>query len=154
MQSRLIFSFIFITLLFQNCTKEKRFSNRLDGKTWQIVTLQLNGQNWFGGQLEFGECKIYNELCTGKWKDEGGGVAEFYWQFNEKAKKFQISNKTSFENAFPTPQIVAAQRCLSLSGKYQVVSFKKNSGKRQLSLESEETYGFPGDAVILILEEQ
>jgi len=137
---------VFILISFISCTKEKRYENRLEGERWFISLFTVDGniQGNDGTELSFDRCKNTKELCTGTLGIEDE-QAEFYWRFHDKGKRFEISNQTFTE--LGVSQNRAAKMCYEISGKYEVLSFKRNS----FEMESTNTYGFPGQTVKLVI---
>jgi hypothetical protein len=134
-------------LFFSACNKDKKYSNELSGETWEASSLVIDGvAETVLPSLEFNDCKIYKETCSGIWESEGhshgSGSADpevsFAWQIRDKGKTLEISNQTEGE---------AAVQCWQLSGVYQLT---RNS-KTQFDLTSNSTQGYPGKQVVIKL---
>jgi len=134
-------------LFFSSCNKDKKYSNELSGETWEASSLMIDGVAETAlPTLEFDDCKIYKETCSGKWESEahvhGSGSAEpevsFAWQIRDKGKTLEISNQTEGE---------AAVQCWQLSGVYEL----KRKSKTQFDLISNSTQGHPGKQVTIKL---
>jgi hypothetical protein len=142
------------------CSKEKRYANRLDEKSW-VLTSKIDGDNFIdedeGVVVYFNDCDIYDELCTGKWTKQNNYSSEFYWQITNKGKEFILSNKTQTDNHASGPEafskLVVIQTCYNYSGTYSIEKFKK-CGKDILRLKCSNTFGYPGKLVELELKEK
>ncbi len=134
-------------LFFSACNKDKKYSNELSGETWEASSLVIDGvAETILPSLEFNDCKIYQETCSGIWESEGhmhgsstsDSLVTFAWQIRDKGKTLEISNQTEGE---------AAVQCWQLSGVYQLT---RNS-KTQFDLTSNSTQGYPGKQVVIKL---
>lgn len=139
---------LFLLTIFFSCSKDKRISNRIDGKTFCIQNYSIDGDSKIPyDTLVFDECRIYKELCIGTWK-RNGGKTQFYWQINEKGKQFKISNITTLENTSGNnPNFYATTQCYNLSGTYEILEYNKKGEDFTLKLKSSSTKGFNGQVV-------
>lgn len=128
------------------CNKDKKTSNRLDGETWAITSITVETAEISSlPELNFSECNIYKESCTGKWILDDIS-ADFFWQFREKGSLFEISNQSSISSIDED----AIMQCMNFSGVYNVVS----STKKALEITSENTVGYNGQQVDITLEKK
>lgn len=126
-----------------SCNKTKQNAKTLQGTTWNITSLIIDGvADTNFAELEFGEGNIYKEVLSGKWHNAGNShgtsAAEisFVWQFRDKGKTFEISNQSEGDDAL---------QCSQLSGVYQV----ENSTKTEYEFSSSATIGYNGKKVVM-----
>lgn len=144
---------IALILIASACQKDKRISNRIDGKVFYMWDLTIDGQSQIDyDSLSFNNCKIYKDLCTGIWK-RNGGESSFYWQINEKGKELVISNNQTLEfTPSNSRDYNAINQCYNLSGKYEIIKFDKNGKQNNIYVKSFETKGYPGKEVSFTLK--
>ena len=140
-------------LSFSSCLKEKRFENRLEGNTWAIKKLSIDGSDIVSQNtnprvtLHFNDCDNKEENCTGIWM-RGDNRADFYWKFDRNGKEFQLSNATQLETG--TFLYANIKECYQCSGNYKVVSYDRKTN--EFTFESSQTVGYSGKTVQLILK--
>jgi hypothetical protein len=139
-------------LVFGSCKKDKRISNKIDGSTFYMWDLTIDGQTPIDyDTLRFHECKIYKDLCTGSW-NRNGGESSFYWQINEKGTEMVISNNQTLEfTPANSKDYNAIDQCYKLSGKYEIVKLDKDGRHLDIYVKSLVTKGYPGVEVSFTL---
>jgi hypothetical protein len=138
---------ILLIIVMLACNKSKKFSNRMGGYKWKIVTLTVNGTSETNlPELLFKDCDIYKETCKGTWISEEGGRAQFVWQFRDKGKVLEIANQT--DHAHGIIDVKAADQCIAFTGVYEVIKSKRKS----LVLKSTSITGHQGKEVNIELE--
>lgn len=146
-KSSLLLLLGFTVLLFTGCNKSKRYSNKMDGKKWQVKEILIDGASQSNlPELLFKECDIYEESCEGSWISAEDGRSAFAWQFRDKGKTFELSNQS--DHAHSLLDVKASEQCIAYSGVYEVTESKLNSLKVQSTL----TNGFKGKTVVLVFE--
>lgn len=129
------------------CNKSKKYSNRLGGNKWKVVSLKVGGSGVNDlPELLFKDCDIYKESCEGSWINKDEGRAAFVWQFRDKGKILEIANQT--DHVHGLQDVKAAEQCIEFSGVYEVVKSKR----RSLSIKSSVTHGHTGEEVNMELE--
>jgi hypothetical protein len=93
-------------------------------------------------QLGFIRQRSYEESCTGDWEIHGG-KSSFVWQFQESAKKFEISNQSLTTGSHSTDEAVI--QCQQFSGVYDVAESEKD----EMEFTSTKTLGFLGKKVVI-----
>lgn len=155
-----LFSFgIFVLTLFFSCNKIENRSDKImpfmnmNGKefsgVWNVKEVKLGGVSIDSNPIFiFDECDIYTDTCFAVWSLEGF-EALFYWQFQEKGKKFLLNRfpKDSFDSSLVNKADV---QCYDYSGLYIVKKFNK----KKMSLESEMTKSYSGTLVEIVLERE
>jgi hypothetical protein len=129
------------------CNKSKRYTNRLDGNKWKVVSITVNGLAQ--GNLPvllFKDCDIYKESCKGTWISDGGGRAQFVWQFRENGKVLEISNQS--DHAHTLADVKAGEQCIEYTGVYDVLKSKR----KFIALKSTTVYGHPNNVVEINLD--
>ena len=143
MMTRLIIS-LFIASVILGCSKDKKFSKRLSGENWEVISLKIDNEPQEDlPNLSFDECNIYKETCFGKWS-LNSNEANFAWQLREKTTIFEISNQ-SLVTAEKEAEII---QCMNLSGIYEVLAFSKSEFK----IKSNTTVGYGGTDVEILLK--
>ncbi len=140
------------------CNKTKSTSNRfMDAGEWQITEMSVDGTNEEELPLwEIEDCNIYEESCYGHWENEEGGHADFIWQFREKANTFEISHQIveheeeAGEEEHDHASEEVAEQAYNFSGVYAVEKRKKDN----MIFTSNETVGFPGQSVKIVIEKK
>lgn len=142
-----------IMLVITSCDKNKQTSARLDGNTWMVTTLTVDGApEAHPPLLTFEDCDIYaGASCKGDWTHDSNH-AHFIWQFREKAKKFEISNQSSIEDTHGGGHEAEENiiQCQNFSGVYDVKVRKKDV----MEFTTTNAVGFPGQTVVMKLEKQ
>jgi hypothetical protein len=134
-------------LLLVACSKSKKYSRRIDGHSWNVVEMTVNGvPDPARPVLKFKDCEIYKESCTGTWNGASGGHSHIAWQFRNQGREFELSNQS--DHAHDLQDVKAVEQSIRYSGVYEVVSSKRKS----LSVRSTQTQGFPSETVVIRLE--
>lgn len=130
-----------------SCNKTKRFSNRLGGYKWEIIEMTAEGKaDTSLPVILFKDCDIYKESCSGTWQTPSGGRSQIYWQFRNKGKEFEISNKT--DHVHSVNDVKSAEQNIRYNGIYDVIE----SRRKRITIKSTATNGFPGKEVIIKME--
>lgn len=138
---------LFTVSLLASCNKSKKYSKRMDGDKWKVVSLTVAGSEVTGKpELLFKDCDIYKESCEGSWIMPNDGRAAFAWQFRDKGKTLEIINQTDHVHGFA--DVAAADQCIEFSGVYEVIKSKRKS----LTIKSNVTHGHNGQEVKMELE--
>ena len=148
--SKLVLLFVLIGLIFVACDKNKRASKKLmNAGECNIKSLTVNGSaiSLNDGYWQVDECDIYEELCTATWVDSSK-TSNIYWQFNEKAKTFNISRMVAPEDCEDFYTEAVEQLTYNFSGEYEVIESKRKSK----IFESNKTIGHNGSKVRIELE--
>ncbi|MDX1651085.1 MAG: hypothetical protein R3277_01250 [Brumimicrobium sp.] len=150
MKNIIVFLFS-VAILCVACDKNKRASKRLMRPgTWNVVELSVDGANLSPLPVwQVNDCDIYDtSLCTSSWILEGI-ESQFYWQFNDKAERFNISRvvDTADCSDFYTEEV--EQQTYNFSGAYKVIESKR----KRKEFESYSTLGYPGKKVVIRLEQ-
>lgn len=146
-----IITILLSILILSACNKEKRFSKRLmQGDVWTITNLTVNDQYYgYYGSWLVEDVDIYNAVPSIQWNANNQSTS-FQWQFQDKGKTFEIVYKDpSCENCTTPPSDLAFQ-CYFLSGKYEVVTHKKD----KMVFESNSTLGFNGKTVKIRIDKK
>ena len=147
-----IYTLIALVTLLTACNKTKVSSKRLAGEHWKVVKLTIGGTAATElPEMHFSDCDPYEEVCKGDW-EIGEAHAEFAWGFNEKGKKFTLSNQyTSDGHAHGGhEQEELVELSENLSGLYDVVE----SSRKAMKFKSSSTVGYAGQEVILEIEKE
>jgi len=132
------------SLSFNACTKvEKQAPNNFIKKSeWKVTSLMIGNDVipsnpiWDIGTDESGKAI---------WNHAGGTHASFYWSFSNNYNTFEFYVDAND----PANKINQAyKQCENLSGKYRVITNKKNL----FEFESNETYGYVGPRVYIKIE--
>lgn len=139
-----------LALLIVACDKNNRASKRLMRPgNWVVTHLTVNGSNYTNEHIHWtiNDCDIEEELCTGIW-NLADKNSQFYWQFNENAERFTLSRVVAPEDCedFYTEEV--EQMTYLFSGDYEVITSKRKSK----IFESQNTIGFEGESVRIVLE--
>jgi len=157
--SKLVALVLAVAFLFTACNKTKKIANRLDDGEWKITELSVDGTNenelptW-----KIVDCDGYKKSCTGEWKNDEGGNANFVWQFREKGKVFEISNQSDLHGDHAGEehageehaQEEAVLQCQNFSGIYEVLEHKRKTMK----FKSTKTVGFSEKTVLITIEKK
>ncbi|MDQ3191514.1 MAG: hypothetical protein M3Q58_07970 [Bacteroidota bacterium] len=130
-------------VVFIGCTKDKRNANKIDGKTFNVESISIDGSNMAGDlpTVAFENCRIYKETCSGSMARASENAA-FAWQFREKGDVFEISNQSEGANEI-------TKLAISLSGIYNVEENKRGNFR----ISSSNTVGYPGQNVTITMSE-
>ncbi|MGL5891527.1 MAG: hypothetical protein ACRC3B_16675 [Bacteroidia bacterium] len=144
---------VVLLLVISSCNKTKQTSDRLAGNTWKVTTLTVDGTpEAHTPVLTFEDCEIYSGAsCKGDWTHDSYH-AHFIWQFREKAKKFELSNQSTLEDAHGGGHEAEENiiQCQNFSGVYDVEVRKKDV----MEFKTTNAVGFPGQTVVMKLEKQ
>src|SRR5690606_3161129 len=93
---------------------------------------------------EIQDCENHENFCQGVWHHPNGSKTLFYWKFSNIGGTFGY---------YADPQEIetgsmAYSQCLNFSGEYKIIKSKK----KLFHFESEETLGYPGKLVTIIIE--
>lgn len=154
MRKSLIFISVTTILLLTTaaCNKTKQVSKRLSGETWRVTELTVDGVSEDHlPSLRFEDCDIYDESCKGEWEHDDAH-AHFIWQVREKAKKFELSNQSSLEDAHDGGHEAEENilQCQNFSGVYDI----KERSRSKMELTTTTALGFSGKTVVLKMEKQ
>jgi hypothetical protein len=149
--SKLIIAVFSMAVLFTSCNKTKSTSKRfMKAGEWTVTELSVDGVS----QEELphwvvSDCDIYNESCTGSWRNDEGGATDFVWQVSNKGESFTISRQGPDEGLEHADEEMATQ-CFEFSGTYEVVESKKT----KMKFTSNTTEGFSGQSAIITIEKE
>lgn len=146
MKKAAIFLMLFVMC---SCNKDKLFSKRLIRPgSWKVSSLSVGGiQQTNLPQWDISDCNIYEESCSGIWKQTNNEQATFSWQFNDKGSTFTILRQNGADSCdFITDQVEI--QCFNYSGVYEVLENKRD----RMRFRSSQTTGFPNSKVIIELE--
>lgn len=135
---------LIITYTFISCNKSKKIATKFEGTTWTVTSITIdNLPDSIHPILTFKEGDIYREVLLGNWYNTKGSASysTFAWQFSNKGKVFEISNQT---------EGVDALMCYTLSGRYDVFNFTKNT----IEIRSRATQGYSNKLVSINMTKQ
>lgn len=137
-------TFLLVTLvLLSACSKDKKNANRIDGKSYKVSSISIDGANMTESMptLNFEDCRIFKETCNGTWI-KGSESAAFNWQFRDKGETFEISNQSQQATE-------ATKEAIAFSGIYMVEENKKGNFR----ISSTNTIGHQGENVVITMTE-
>jgi len=147
-----IIYFITLTLTFLlACNKEKRYSSFLmKGEKWKVVSVTVDGTAlsttgiWDVSQ----GVDIYKTVPKVIWQTDAVNSSIFEWQFQEKAKKFQLNYKQLCEECDGTILDSMDYFTYKLTGSYDVIKHRRS----KMIFESSSTIGYPNQQVVITIE--
>lgn len=91
-------------------------------------------------------CENQEEYCTAIWEHQGGSTTTFFWKFYNIGGNFSL-----FVDPGETDTgTMAYSQCRNFSGEYKVIENNRNG----FQFESEESVGYPGKLVKIVLTAQ
>jgi len=140
---------LFTIILVSACNKTTHYSNLLTGEKWAITEFTVDGDPQEElPHLEFEDCKIYDESCTGDLVTHEGGKAHFIWQIRDKGKTFEYSDQTEHTHAEADHH--AIEISAALSGIFSI----EEKSRKTMTMNSSALNGFIGKKVIIKLEKE
>lgn len=112
----------------------------MKGEVWTVESITVNGNQLQakGSWLVTQDVIIYDSIPSVTWEFNGQSV-DFNWQFQNKAKEFEIASLEECDNSFPYLEL----ECYYLSGKYEV----EKRSRKEMIFKSATTLGYSGDMV-------
>lgn len=137
-----------ILIISAACNKTKQHSKWLTGETWVVNEVSIDGSPFdLLPKLNFDDCDIYDEICSGTLEIENDGVANFAWQVREKGSIFELSDQTENVNE-------SNEEAVSFSSSFSGIYNVNNADKKSMELESNNCKRYPGKKVIIKLSKE
>lgn len=149
---KLIF-FTFTLLLLISCHKEKYYSKLLmKGETWNVKSVSINGNEIVtkGSWLVSQDVDIYKGVPEVIWKEDDTNSSIFEWQFQEKAKKFQLNYKQISDECDGEMLDEMDYFTYDLTGSYNVEKHKRE----KMIFKSSATIAYPNQEVVITIEKK
>jgi hypothetical protein len=138
-----------IIFTLASCSKTTRYSKQLTGEKWAISEFTVDGTTQEElPHLEFADCDIYDESCTGELVTHEGGVAHFIWQIRDQGKTFEYSDQTEHTHAEADHH--AIEISAALSGVFSI----EEKSRKTMTMNSTDLNGFKGKTVIIKLKKE
>jgi|688.fasta_scaffold04193_22 uncharacterized lipoprotein YehR (DUF1307 family) len=138
-----------IIFTLASCSKTTRYSKQLTGEKWAISAFTVDGTPHEElPHLEFADCDIYDESCTGELVTHEGGVAHFIWQIRDQGDTFEYSDQTDHTHSDLDHHAIEISAAIS-----GVFSIEERS-RKNMTLQSTALNGFKGKTVIIELTKE
>lgn len=145
MRYQFIGLFIMI-VVFAGCDKTERATKKFfkEGR-WTVTSLTAGTTSFTKlPKWQVFPCTEYMDTCDANWEHPNGSSNNFYWEFYNLGGNFDLITKTEFVDT----TTMAFAQCKNFSGEYKVIDKRMNG----FTFESEETFGYPGKLVTIVIE--